>query len=262
VTSTTLSASTSSQGTTLTAIVVVTSPGNPPIVGTVSFYDGDTLLATEPVSSGIATLNLGALSPGSHSFRAVFSAIGTLSTSASALVVSTDGPQVTSVLRYGYHIQPTYLLLEFNGPVDRVGAQNPSNYRIVGPGGRHIRVVAAIYDPVTHTVTLVPSERLSIHRRYSLTINGTAPAGLMNPSGTLLDGAGNGKPGSDYVTSLTWRNLAGRAHKLPTLAQVHAVRRRPASHQTSMHRSDPTVHPATVDRLLLTESLHVRKGNR
>ena len=106
-------------------------------------------------------------------------------------------------------MQATYLLLEFNGPLDPVHAQNPLNYRIVGPGGRDIRVAAAIYDPVTYAVTLVPSERVNIHRRYSLTINGTGPSGLMNPSGTLLDGARNGKPGSDYVTSLTWSSWGG-----------------------------------------------------
>ena len=211
VTSTTLSGSTSSQGTTLTANVVVTSPGNPPVVGTVSFYEGDTLLGTETVTNGVATLNLGALSPGSHSFRAVFSGGGTFSTSDSSLVVSTDGPQVTGVLRYGFHMQPTYLLLDFNGPLDPARLRTRRIIEIVGPGGHQIRVVSAIYDSATHTVTLVPAERLNIHRRYRLTINGTTSSGLTNPSGTLLDGVGNGEPGSDYVTSITWRNLSGRA---------------------------------------------------
>ena len=96
---------------------------------------------------------------------------------------------MTGVWRYGFHLQPTYLLLDFNGPLDPASAQNPSNYQIVGPGGHQITVVSAIYDSATHTVTLVPAERLNIHRRYSLTINGTAPSGLTNPSGQLLDGA-------------------------------------------------------------------------
>ena len=62
----------------LIANVVVTSPGNPPIVGSVSFYDGTTLLGTEPVSNGVATLSAGSLSPGSHSFSTVFSGGGTV----------------------------------------------------------------------------------------------------------------------------------------------------------------------------------------
>ena len=121
-------------------------------------------------------------------------------------------------------MQPTYLLVNFNGPLDPGPAQNRLNYEIVGPGGHRIRVVSAIYDSVTHTVTLVPGERLSIHRKYRLSINGKAPSGLTNSSGTLIDGAGNGHPGTDYVTSITWRNLAGRAGSLPTLGLVHATR--------------------------------------
>ena len=262
VTSTTLSASTSPQGTTLTANVVVTSPGNPPLVGTVSFYDGDTLLGTETVTNGLATLNLGPLSPGSHIFRAVFSGGGTFSTSASSLVLSTDGPQVTRVLRYGFHMQQTFLLIDFNGPLELGPAQNPSNYQIVGPGGHQFSVVSAIYDSSTHTVTLVPAKRLNIHRRYRLTINGTTSSGLTNPSGTLLDGVGNGKSGSDYVTSLTWKNLAGRACKLPTLDLVHAARMSTARVQTPPHHTETRPHTAAVDLLLATESLQVRAVRR
>ena len=255
MTSTTLTASTTAQGTMLTANVVVTSPGNPPIVGTVSFYDGGTLLGTVPVSNGVATLNVGTLSPGSHSFSAVFSGGGTFSASESSLVVSTDGPRVTSVLRYGFHWQPTYLLVNFNGPLDPTSAQNPSNYQILGPSGHRITVVSAIYDSATHTVTLVPAERLNIHRRYRLTVNGTAPFGLTNPSGELLDGAGNGHPGSNYVTSVTWRNLAGRASKLPTLGLVHAARPRPARTQTSPQQRPGDItyggrRPSAGDRIV------------
>jgi len=258
VTSTTLTASTTAQGTTLAAKLVVTSPGNPPIVGTVSFYDGSTLLGTVPVSNGVAILNVGSLSPGSHSFRAVFSGGGTFSGSASSLVASTDGPQVTNVLRYGFHWQPTYLLINFNGPLDPTSAQNPSNYQILGPAGHRITVVSAIYDPATQTVTLVPAGRLNIHWKYRLTVNGTAPSGLTNPSGILLDGAGNGKPGSNYVTSITWRNLAGKASKLPTLVLVHAAPPRPVVTHTPPQHPKAALHTVAVDHLLVTESLHVR----
>jgi hypothetical protein len=224
-TSTTLSSSTTAQGTILTADVVVTSPGNPPIAGTVSFYDGTTLLGTEPVTNGVASLNIGALSTGAHTFSAVFSGGGTLSTSGSTLVVSvvsTDGPKVMSVLRYGYHAQSTFLVINFNSALAISTAEDAANYTIVGPAGRRIKVSSAVYDAATNTVMLKPAERLNIHRTYRLTVNGTTDPGLSNPSGTLLDGAGNGQPGSNYVTSLTWRNLAGRANQRPTLARVDA----------------------------------------
>ncbi len=258
VTRVTLSASTRPQGTTLTAAVVVTTPGNPPIVGTVSFYDGGTLLGTVPVSNGVASLNVGVLSPGTYTFSAFFSGGRTFLGSASELVVSTDGPMVRSVLRYGFHWQPTYLLINFNGPLDPTSAQNPSNYQIMGPGGDRITVVSAIYDPATRTVTLVPAGRLNLHWGYRLTVNGTAPAGLRNPSGILLDGAGNGHPGSNYVTSITWRNLAGQASELPALILVHAAPPRPVVTHTPPQHPKAVLHTVAVDHLLVTESLHVR----
>ena len=267
VTSTTLTASTTAQGTTLIANVVVTSPGNPPVVGSVSFYDGSTLLGTEPVSNGVATLSVGALAPGSHSFSAVFSGSGTVSASTSSLVVSTDGPLVTGLRRYGFHAQPTYLLLNFNGPLDPTSAQNPLNYQILGPGGHGITVVSAIYDPATQTVTLVPAERLNIHWKYSLTVNGAAPSGLTNPSGVPLDGSGKGQVGSNYVTSITRRNLVGKASKLPTYYLVHKAPPRPSITLTSPQHAKVAapkytkvaLHAAAVDHLLVTKSLQVPK---
>ena len=167
VTSTTLTSTTNAQGTTLYATVVVTSPGDPTVVGTVSFYNGTTLLGTEPVINGVATYPAGILPPGHYAFTAVFSGGGTSSGSGGAVVVSTDGPQVTGVDRYGYHWQPTYLLINFDGPLALEPAEDVANYEIVGPGGGQIAVSSAIYDPTTETVTLVPAARLNLHWRYN-----------------------------------------------------------------------------------------------
>ena len=43
------------------------------------------------------------------------------------------GPQVTSVERYGYHDQATYLVIYFNDPLDPTSAENVTNYTITGP---------------------------------------------------------------------------------------------------------------------------------
>ena len=267
VTSVTLTASTTAQGTTLAAKVVVTSPGNPPIVGTVSFYDGSTLLGTAPVLNGVAILNVSPLSAGVHSFSAVASSGGTFSASTTSLVVSTDGPRVTGLRRYGFHAQPTYLLLNFNGPLNPTSAQNPSNYQILGPGGHRITVVSAIYDPATQTVTLVPAVQLNIQWKYSLTVNGATPAGLTNLSGVPLDGSGKGHVGSNYVASITRKNLAGQASKLPTYDLVHKAPPRPGSTHTSPKHAKVAapkhtkvaLHAAAVDHLLVTRSLRVPK---
>jgi hypothetical protein len=225
VTSTTLTSSTTAQGTTLKASVVVTSPGDPTVDGNVSFYNDGTLLGTEPVVGGVATLNAGVLAQGTYAFTAVYSGGGTSSASGGTLVLSTAGPRVTSVLRYGFHAQPTYLVLTFDSPLDRASAQNVANYKIVGPNGRHIKVKKATYNATTQTVTLAPAERISIQHSYRLTVNGESPSGLTNPAGTLLDGAGDGQPGTDYRTSLTWRNLRGSAGERPPALIVKASAR-------------------------------------
>ncbi|MDG3002847.1 Ig-like domain-containing protein [Paludisphaera mucosa] len=80
-TSTSLGAATSSDGSTvLTAAVVATTPGDAPLDGAVSFYNGATLLGTAPVVNGSASLNVGALPLGDSTLRAVYtSADGTSS---------------------------------------------------------------------------------------------------------------------------------------------------------------------------------------
>jgi len=118
-----------------------------------------------------------------------------------------DGPTVVSVLRYGYHMMPTTVVLTFDQALDAITAQDNENYRIIGPAGRLIGIKSAVYDPAALTVTLHPRQRINIHHAYKLFVDGTAPKGLTNTRGQLLDGVGDGRPDSDYRTSLTWRNL-------------------------------------------------------
>ena len=137
------------------------------------------------------------------------------------LAVVSTGPIVTQVQRYGFHMQATYLVLTFNGPLDPASAQNTANYLINGstrqgrPSLKQIGVTNAIYDPAAGTVTLTLNARLDVHLRYFLTVNGSTASGLRNPSGELLQGAGLGQPGTNYVATITYANLAGRADQLP-----------------------------------------------
>jgi hypothetical protein len=80
-------------------------------------------------------------------------------------------------------------------------------------------MVTAVYDgdflnSVSSSHLALPSDgptvlerMLNLHRFYELTVIGTGPSGLAGASGLLLDGAGDGSPGSDYVTSITGRDL-------------------------------------------------------
>jgi hypothetical protein len=120
-------------------------------------------------------------------------------------------PMIQGVQRFGFHSQPTQFTVAFSEGLEASTVQRPANYRIIAPGpdgrfgtrdDRPIPIKSAIYDATTNTVTLTPARRLDLHRRYELIVNGSTPSGVADVAGNLLDGAGNGKPGSDYVVVL------------------------------------------------------------
>ena len=97
-------------------------------------------------------------------------------------------PAVISLARYGFHTQPTSFVLGFNTPLVASAAEDVANYQIVeiGPGGSisaPILIAAAVYDAATDTVTLYPSRLVYLYADYVLTVNGTAPYGLISTSG-------------------------------------------------------------------------------
>ena len=81
--------------------------------------------------------------------------------------------------RFGYHSQPTVLVLTFNEGLDPSTATDVANYRIVpvGPHGKFGHAIAVnrvAYDPAARTVTLHPSRRLNVHDRFELIVDGTS----------------------------------------------------------------------------------------
>jgi uncharacterized repeat protein (TIGR01451 family) len=130
--------------------------------------------------------------------------------------VGADGPTVISMQRFGFHAQPTTLVLTFDTQLDPQHAQNVANYQIVALGGsRHtVRIKSAVYNSATKTVTLSPVDRLNLHERFRLTVVGTEPSGVTDTLGNLLDGLANGEPGSNLAMILTGKDLV-----LPTAAR-------------------------------------------
>ncbi len=206
----------SGQTVTLTARVgrATGSPGVP--TGVVTFTEGATVLGTGTLDgTGLATFSTAALAPGNHTIAASYGGDARFAPSSSppivetivAVPVDTEGPRVLGLRRFGFHFQPTVLVLAFDRPLNPADAQDVANYRIVGPRGLLVPVASAVYDPTARTVTLHPSGRLNLHWVYHLTVRGTPPGGVRGLNGNLLDGAGTGRAGSDYVTSVTASHL-------------------------------------------------------
>jgi Big-like domain-containing protein len=149
--------------------------------GTVTFLDGDNALGTATLdANGQASLTLASLSVGRHTITASYSGDATHAPRTAAVAdleitaaptpntgQAVVGPTVVALKRYGYHAQPTYLVLSFSGPLDAASAQAPSNYTIneVGRRGHQVGVGSAVYDPSTNTVTPATSQRLDVHQR-------------------------------------------------------------------------------------------------
>jgi hypothetical protein len=74
---------------TLTALATSSTTGTP--TGTVSFYDGTTLLSTAPITNGSATYIPSGLAGGAHTITAVYSGDANFTTSTSSAVVETVG---------------------------------------------------------------------------------------------------------------------------------------------------------------------------
>jgi len=112
---------------------------------------------------------------------------------------------VVSLQRFGFHHRPTSLVLTFSEPMDASRAEALGNYTLVALSHGHSRVIplkAARYNGAAQTVTLFPRPLLSLHRVYQITVNGMAPLGLTNTSGVLLDGQGNGQPGTNFMAQI------------------------------------------------------------
>jgi hypothetical protein len=216
-----LNPSTVGQQVTFTAIV---SPGASAgaLTGTVTFTIDGT--AEAPVrlqavkGKEEAVFSVSTLTKGTHKVSATYNGDATFAASsvASPLVQTVapaptsapgDPPKVVSLLRFGIHMQPTVLEVKFSGALDPTSAGNVNNYVIVDPSGRRVRVDSAIYNPQTCTVTLRPATRINLHHTYHFTVIGTGQGGVRSVNNVMLDGAGNGDSGSNYVVPLDGNNV-------------------------------------------------------
>ena len=225
-TSLTLSVSTTAQGTILTATIFVTTPGNPPVTGTVTFYDGTTLLGTAPVLNDVATFDAGSLSPGAHAFRAVTNGGADEAGSGATANVSITSPTIIRAQRYGFHHQRNSLVLWFSSALDPATAEHLANYSLVGPlrgkglSGHKVDIKSAVYNPASNTVVLAIAGSFNVHLKWELTVMGKT-GGVTGPTGTPLTGSADGVAhatmGTNFVATITEADLAGSAHKLVSL---------------------------------------------
>jgi Bacterial Ig-like domain (group 3)/Periplasmic copper-binding protein (NosD) len=210
-----LDPSTVGQPVTFTAVVSPGAAAGTP-TGTVTFTIDGKAEAPVPLThdkSGAAhaSFQISTLSAGKHTVTASYSGDSTDAASSlvtpllQTVIASTVGaPRVTLVQRFGVHMHPTVRVLSFDAALDPASATSLQNYALVGPEGNHIGFKSVSYDSSAHTVTLRPTVKINVHRTYRLTVIGNDSHGVCGVDRALLDGAG--QPGTDFVTSVTWKN--------------------------------------------------------
>jgi uncharacterized repeat protein (TIGR01451 family) len=159
-----------------------------------------------------------------------------------SFVVMPAAPPVTvvSLKRFGYHHEPTLLVVQFSGPLEVSSAQDLSNYSLVliAHGGRlrlPISFAKATYDPAADTLMLHPTKLLPLRFHYVLTINASTPTGVRDTTGRLLDGDGNGIPGGNFVRAFNRDILAGKNRQFTRHGLV--------STRPKLHHRLPALHP-------------------
>ncbi len=112
-------------------------------------------------------------------------------------------PEVQSLTWGGTSRSITSLTVSFSEPLNPQYAMIPGDYELVAPGLGNMAVplTPQSYDGSTFSVTLVPSVALPSGQFYYIQIVGSGPNAIRDIGGNLLDGAGNGNPGSNYQAS-------------------------------------------------------------
>ena len=138
----------------------------------VTVVNDTTITANSPAGTGV--VNVTVITPAGMS----------TASAADQFTYAVTAPTVVSLVRFGFHMQQTSLVLTFSSALAATPAENVNNYQILTvERGRDPRRSRSVYDPATLTVTLFPEQLLSLTAFYQLTVNGTTPNGLTGATG-------------------------------------------------------------------------------
>lgn len=157
-------------------------------------------------------------------------------------------PRIVSMTRYGYHAQPTWIVLRFDELMEATSVENARAYKIMAPGrdGRIatrddavIPIKSVRYDATAGTATLLLGRRLSIHVKNIVVVSASGN-GLRSSEGVALDGDGDGTAGGDYVKVFDARSLHLPEQRPPGANPGPLPRRPPRS--VALPTRPPVIH--------------------
>src|SRR5262249_24879130 len=137
----------------------------------------------------------------------------------------TTAPTLVNLQRFGFHTDPTFLVVTYSEPVDTATALDRANYIVRGLGrdgrfGTRDDLIFPIgslgLGPAPNSVVLLMKSRLYAYVPYQLTINGTTPGAVADRAGNRLDGNHDGKARGNLVRRFGRSAIAGTASDLKT----------------------------------------------
>jgi uncharacterized repeat protein (TIGR01451 family) len=129
-----------------------------------------------------------------------------------------------SAVRYGFHRQPTILVVTFPQVLSPGAAADARNYAVLVPARgnrRSIPIRKAWYNASTHQSTLRMAQQVYLYRPWTLVVRGGADGVGSNDSDV------GGAKGGDFATTMDVRSLRGPAWDAPGASHV-GVRAVPA----------------------------------
>jgi hypothetical protein len=151
---------------------------------------------------------------------------------------------VQGAVRYGFHHQPTVLVVTFSTDWNSDARSNPATYTVlVSANGAHrvVPVSGVYYDPETRRATLRVSDHIYLYRPWRLVISDAAT----DSSGHPLVGGAEDATALRLVTRMNRRSLVGPASRAPGASHV-GIKAAPggplalrAKHNTRAHTARP-----------------------
>jgi hypothetical protein len=107
--------------------------------------------------------------------------------------------------------------VDLSGSVNAAQANNVGAYRLVMPGkkgsfvaknAKTIKLKSATYNDGLKEITLTPNKPFALKKGVELQVNGSAPVGLQDSQGRLIDGNHDGVPGGNAIAVLRSNGVA------------------------------------------------------
>ncbi len=139
---------------------------------------------------------------------------------ATTMVVSPPTIEKVALVRDAAGKKVISIMFDFSEQMLRAGAENLANYQILTVSSRPkpARLLSALYDDESQSVTLQPQKSISLKKLPKLTVSALGSINLTDLNDQLLDGDKNGSSGGDFSALMSAVPFQAVTRALPVAA--------------------------------------------